>query len=82
MFGVSFLFICGILLSSMAVATNAITLECLRTKKDTPRYQFVVSNLVLAVVVLIVLLAGFILNVLKPSPSSLPLPLPPFHRYR
>jgi len=65
MFGVIFLFICGILLTSMSVGTNAITLQCLENKKQTPKYQFVVFNLVMAVVVLIVLLGGLFLNVIK-----------------
>jgi hypothetical protein len=65
MFGVIFLFICGILLTSMSVATNAITLKCLENRKNTPKYHFVVFNLILAVVVLIVLLGGLFLNVIK-----------------
>ena len=65
MFGVLFLLICGILLTSMSVATNAITLKCLENKKQTPKHQFVLLNLVLAVVVLIVMLGGFVLNVIK-----------------
>ena len=65
MFGVIFLFICGILLTSMSVATNAITLHCLENRKNTPKYQFIVFNLVMAVIALIVLLGGFVLNVIK-----------------
>ena len=65
MFGVIFLLICGILLTSMSVGTNAITLQCLENKKETPKYQFVVFNLVLAVIVLIVLVGGFVLNLIK-----------------
>jgi hypothetical protein len=53
------------LLASMSVGTNAITLDCLKSDKQSSKYQFVIFNLVLAVVVLIVLLAGLVLNIIN-----------------
>ena len=52
-----FIIICGIFLSAMSVTSNAIGLNC-QTDKQSPRYQFLVFNLILAIVVMCVCVGG------------------------
>ena len=55
---VLFIIISGILLSTMSLASNTSGLDCLENEKQTPRYQFLVFNLILAVITLCVCMGG------------------------
>jgi hypothetical protein len=57
---VLFIIICGMLLSGMSVASNTIGLDCLANEKNTPKYQFLVFNIILAVITMCVCLAALI----------------------
>lgn len=67
---VLFIIISGILLSAMSMASNTIGLDCLENEKQTPRYQFLVFNIILAAISMCVCVAGLIFFVKMDASAS------------
>jgi hypothetical protein len=73
---VLFIIICGILLSAMSLASNTIGLDCLENEKQTPRYQFLVFNIILAAISMCVCVAGLIFFVKMDASASVSAAMP------